>query len=132
MQAKLEPTANPDSVDNERFQVHSRLEIVTLLREVADAHSPVTIYFNQGTEFIVTSPARRESKVSEELIYGLGADAGANQRLLKSAPMTVVTFLNNIEMQFPAQRAEETTHEQLPVLRIPMPNSMLRLQRRNS
>lgn len=130
MQAQLDRASESGSLDYEHYQVHSRFEIVTLLQEVANAHALVTVYFNQGAEFIVTSLLDVNPEF-EELIYDLGADAGANQRLLKSARMTVVTFLDHIKLQFSAQRAEATTYEQLPALRIRLPDSLLRLQRRN-
>lgn len=119
-----------DALDHERYQVHSRFEIVSLLRAVADARVPVTIYFNQGDEFIVTNVLDVNPEF-EELILDLGADNAANQRLLKSARMTVVTFLDHIRLQFQAQRAEQTVHEQLPALRIRLPEVLLRLQRRD-
>ncbi|MGQ0509190.1 MAG: flagellar brake protein [Betaproteobacteria bacterium] len=124
----LVPEAN--ALDHERFQVYSRIEIVALLRAVADARIAVTVYFNQGAEFIVTNVLSVNPEF-EELILDLGADARANQRLLQSARMNVVTFLDHIRLQFQVQRAEETVHEQLPALRVRLPEVLTRLQRRN-
>jgi c-di-GMP-binding flagellar brake protein YcgR len=128
--AQLSHPAESDALDHERYQVYSRFEIVSLLRAVADARIPVTIYFNQGVEFIVTNVLDVNPEF-EELILDLGADDAANQRLLESARMTVVAFLDHIKLQFQAQRAEETVHEQLPALRIRLPEVLLRLQRRD-
>ena len=130
MHAQLNQPAASDALDHERYQVHSRFEIASLLRAVADSHIAVTVYFNQGADFIVTNVLDVNPEF-EELILDLGADDAANQRLLKSARMTVVTFLDHIRLQFQAQRAEETVHEQLPALRIRLPEVLLRLQRRN-
>lgn len=130
MHAQLERASAADAQDFERYQIDSRFEIVALLREVADAHAPVTVYFNRGAEFIVTNLLDVNPEF-EELIFDQGADIGANRRLLRSERMTVVTFLERIKMQFPAQRAEATIYERLPALRIRMPESLVRLQRRN-
>lgn len=119
-----------EALDHERYQVNSRLEIVALLRAVAESHVAVTVYFNQGADFIVTNVLDVNPEF-EELILDLGADESANRRLLKAARLTVVTFLDHIRLQFQAQRAEQTLHEQLPALRIRLPDSLLRLQRRN-
>jgi len=118
------------ALDHERYQVYSRIEIVSLLRAVADSHIAVTVYFNQGAEFIVTNVLDVNPEF-EELILDLGADDAANRRLLESTRMTVVTFLDHIRIQFLAQRAEETIHGQLPALRIRLPEVVTRLQRRN-
>jgi c-di-GMP-binding flagellar brake protein YcgR len=130
-QAQLVRAIEPESPEAEGCQVHSRLEIVNLLREVADAQSPVTISFDQDGEFVVTS-LLAVNPDSEELIYDLGADAAVNQRLLRSAHMTVVTFVDNIRLQFAAQCVEATMHEHVPALRIGLPDSLLRLQRRDA
>jgi len=119
-----------DALDHERYQVYSRIEIASLLRAVADSHIAVTVYFNQGSEFIVTNVLDVNPEF-EELILDLGADDDANRRLLQSTRMTVVTFLDHIRIQFQAQRAEATIHGQLPALRIRLPEVLTRLQRRN-
>ena len=130
MDARLKQPAASDALDHERYQVHSRFEIASLLRAVADSHIAVTVYFNQGAEFIVTNVLDVNPEF-EELILDLGADDTANRRLLQCERMTVVAFLDHIRLQFQAQRAEETVHEQLPALRIRLPEVLLRLQRRN-
>jgi c-di-GMP-binding flagellar brake protein YcgR len=128
--AQLNQPLDADELDHERYQVHSRFEIASLLRAVADSHIGVTIYFNRGAEFIVTNVLEVNPEF-EELILDLGADDTTNRRLLQSDRMTVVTFLDHIRLQFQAQRAEETIHAQLPALRIRLPEVLLRLQRRN-
>jgi c-di-GMP-binding flagellar brake protein YcgR len=118
------------SAEDERYQVYSRFEIVSLLREVMESHAFVTIYFNQGSEFIVTNVLHVNPEF-EELILDFGADQKANERLLAATRITVVTFLDHIKLQFGATRAEATTFEDTPALRIRLPESVLRLQRRN-
>jgi c-di-GMP-binding flagellar brake protein YcgR len=130
MNAPVMQPLDENALDHERYQVRSKLEIVALLRAVADAHIAVTVYFNQGADFIVTNVLDVNPEF-EELILDLGADEATNRRLLKATRMTVVTFLDHIRLQFQAQRAEQTFHEQLPALRIRVPDSLLRLQRRN-
>jgi c-di-GMP-binding flagellar brake protein YcgR len=119
-----------DTLDHERYQVHSRLEIVSLLRAVADSHIAMTVYFNQGSEFIVTNVLDVNPEF-EELILDMGADPKANQRLLQATRMTVVTFLDHIRLQFQVQHVEATVHRELPALRVRLPDALLRLQRRN-
>lgn len=130
MAAQLNQPLDANEMDHERYQVHSRFEIASLLRAVADSRIAVTVYFNRGAEFIVTNVLDVMPE-TEELILDLGADDTANRRLLMADRMTVVTFLDHIRLQFQAQRAEETIHGQLPALRMRLPEMLLRLQRRN-
>lgn len=131
MSALFNPPLEGDALDYERYQVESRFEIVALLRAVAESRGAVTLYFNQGSDFIVSGILGVNPEF-EELILDLGADAAANRRLLKAERVTVISFLDNIRLQFHVQRVEETVHEQLPALRIRLPDALLRLQRRNS
>jgi c-di-GMP-binding flagellar brake protein YcgR len=130
MASVVSPPLQPDALELERFEIHSRLEIVALLRAVKQSRLAVTVYFNQGTEFVVTNVLDVNPQF-EELILDLGADASANRRLLQSTRMTVVTFLDHIRLQFQSQHAEETVHERLPALRLRLPDTLLRMQRRN-
>ncbi|MBI3375624.1 MAG: flagellar brake protein [Betaproteobacteria bacterium] len=130
MQGQVDISHQASGSEFERYQVYSRFEIVSLLREVADSHALVTVYFNQGAEFIVTNLLDVNPEF-EELIFDLGADDNANRRLLRSERMTAVTFLDHIKLQFSAQHAELTEYEHLPAIRIRLPESLLRLQRRN-
>lgn len=130
MQSQIDIPRQDEDSEFERFQVHSRFEIVSLLREVADSHALVTVYFNRGAEFIVTSLLDVNPEF-EELVFDLGADESANRRLLGSGRMTAVTFLDRVKLQFSAQHAELTAYENLPAIRIRLPESLLRLQRRD-
>jgi c-di-GMP-binding flagellar brake protein YcgR len=75
--------------------------------------------------------ARREIiGVIEDIIAHAPSEA-QSQRLLESRHITFVTFVDQIKVQFHAQRAEATTWDGKPALRIRLPDSLLRLQRRN-
>jgi len=130
MSAQFSPPLAGDALDYERYQVESRFEIVALLRAIAESRTAVTLYFNQGSDFIVSNILDVNPEF-EALILDLGADAAANRRLLDATHVTVISFLDNIRLQFHVQRVEETVHEQLPALRIRLPEALVRLQRRN-
>jgi c-di-GMP-binding flagellar brake protein YcgR len=119
-----------DATDLARYEIHSRLEIVSLLHSIALARVAVSVYFNQGAEFIVTNLLAVNPEF-EELILDLGADEETNDRLLRAERMTVVAFLDHIRLQFQSQRVERTVHDRLPALRMRLPDVLMRLQRRN-
>lgn len=123
-----QPVANNTDLDN--CITHSRLEIVPILRDIADKHALLTIHFNEGSDFIVTSLLAVNPDY-EEVVIDCGADKVANARLLAAPRLTAVTFLDHIKIQFATGGAQQTTFEGTPAFRVRLPDSLLRLQRRN-
>jgi flagellar brake protein len=118
-----------DSADSAKYLVHSRYEIIALLRAIIDCRALVTVYFNQGRDSLVTNLLSVNPDF-EEVVFDIGSQADANRRLLGSNALTVVTFVDHVKIQFSTQRAEQTAFEGKPALRLRLPQSLLRLQRR--
>ena len=53
-----------------------------------------------------------------------------NQRLLAVNSLTITTYVEHVKIQFSVQRAETTTFEGRPAIRVRLPESLMRLQRR--
>lgn len=119
----------PDSPELERYQIYSRSELVALLREILHRRVLVTIYFSNGTRFIVTNLLAINPDF-EELVFDCGADEEVTRALTRSSRFTVVTFLDQVKIQFSGQRMELTSFEDAPALRMRVPDSLLRFQRR--
>ncbi|HXC37910.1 MAG TPA: flagellar brake protein [Burkholderiales bacterium] len=119
----------PDSPELEKYQIYSRTEILGLLRELIERHVLLTIYFNGGSNFIVTNLLRVNPDF-EELVFDCGADDATNRALLRASRFTVVSFLNHVKIQFSGHGIEETAFEGTPALRMRLPESLLRFQRR--
>ena len=117
--------------DNERYLVHSRLEITAILRSLIEHSALVTVYFGERGEFIVTALLAVNSEF-EELVFDCGAGQVLNAHLLESSRLTLVTQLDHIRIQFVANRAEATIFEQAPAFRIRLPDALTRLQRREN
>jgi len=120
-----------EDMDSERFQVHSRLEIIAILRSVIEHRAFVTLTFGSRNDFIVTALLAMNPDF-EELIFDYGADANANQRLVGASNIELSTELDHIKIQFSVQRAEPTQFQGGPAFRIRMPSSVTRLQRRDN
>jgi c-di-GMP-binding flagellar brake protein YcgR len=117
--------------DNERYLVHSRLEITAILRSLIGHSALVTVYFGERGEFIVTSLLSINPDF-EELIFDYGAEEVLNARLLESSRLTLMTQLDHIRIQFVASRAEPTMFQEARAFRIRMPDALTRLQRREN
>lgn len=116
--------------DNEPFQIHSRLDVIALLRALQDTGTLVTAYFDHGNSFFVTSVLSVNPDF-EELILDIGHDPQSGGPILRSSSITLVAFLDHVKLQFDAPHADATTFEEKPAFRVRLPASVLRLQRRD-
>jgi len=121
----------PFGGDLEQYLVYSRVDILANLRVLIDRHVLVTVYFNQGTSFVVTRFLGINPEF-EELIFDLAPDIRTNEKLQASDGLMIVAFLDNIKVQFAVNRAELTMFQGTPAFRVRTPRSILRLQRRGA
>ena len=128
MNATLHPAAE-HPVDLEKYLLHSRYEIIALLRDVIASRTLVTITFNRGRDTIITSLLQVNPDF-EELIFDCGSHVEANRNLLNSQSVVVTAFIDRVKIEFSAPRVEATDFQQTPALRIRVPQSILRFQRR--
>ena len=119
-----------DSSDLEQFRIHSRVEIIALMRALQDAHTLVAVYWDGGSRSIVTNVLAVDPEF-EEIVLDAAAKDEDNASLLRSTPVTAVALLDQVKIQFQASRASQTVFEDAPALRVRLPDSLLRLQRRN-
>lgn len=124
------PFPEPESPELERFAVYSKVEIAAMLRQLRDEGVLVTAYFDQGPGFVVTA-LLEVNEGFEEVIFDSASDALAQKRLLASRQIVFVGFLDNVKLQFTARIAEATGFENKPAFRVPLPDQLLRLQRRD-
>lgn len=119
----------PELDEDERYQVHSRTEILAILRIIKEKKRLVTFNFNQGRDFILTCLLEVNPEF-EELVFDYGRDEEENKALLATDKITIVTEDEHIKIQFRAQRAESTAFQGKPAFRIRLPRMLIRLQRR--
>ena len=119
-----------ETEDTADYQTDSRGEIITILKSIAERRLLVTLYYGDAREYLVTNLLHVNPDF-EELIFDGAPQPDANIRVLASQRMFFVTFVDDIKVQFSAEHAESTSFEGKPVLRIRLPGSIMRLQRRN-
>ncbi|MGH8809030.1 MAG: flagellar brake protein [Noviherbaspirillum sp.] len=118
-----------DTPDLSAYQVHSRREIVSLLRNVGSRNQLVRMQTRSGADSAVTSVLHVDD-ADGSVIIDCASSATVNQRMLESEDISFETVLENIRILFSASHAEDCIYEDRPALRIPMPESLIRLQRR--
>jgi c-di-GMP-binding flagellar brake protein YcgR len=117
--------------DDDRFRIHSRMEIVGLLRAVGTHRELVSVQFGSAADFVV-SAVLAVNPDFEEVVLDYGADEAAMQRLLKSDRLRITTQLDHVRIIFQADVAEAVRFEDGLAFRIRLPDSVLRFQRRDS
>ncbi|MBK8323354.1 MAG: flagellar brake protein [Betaproteobacteria bacterium] len=120
----------PESLEpgNDSFLVRGVAEILALLRGIRHAESLVTAYAGGAGEFFASTILAVDALPGEFLL-----EAGPGTVLPETAQMlTVVTFLDNVKVQFEAAMLGTVGHEGQRALRMRVPSRVLRLQRRES
>lgn len=115
--------------DQSPYQVHSRREIVALLRSICGQHQLITMIINGGAEVIVTSILDVDDAAGTVLIDS-APSALLNQRIVESDDIAFEASLDKIRILFSAEGAEACMYEDRPALRIALPCGLIRLQRR--
>jgi c-di-GMP-binding flagellar brake protein YcgR len=127
------PKPMPEAVTpaHQAYLIHNRAEIVSLLRSLAKDRSLVTAYYGAGDSFLVTTVLSVNPEF-EELILDVSPDRESEARVRGGSPLTMVAFLDHVKLQFHADRSEITRWQGEPAVRVRVPRTLLRLQRREN
>lgn len=112
-----------------RYLLQSKSEIDYVLRALYKAGSLITVYFNAGNDFLLTSLVDFDEG-SGRLVFDMGADEEMNQRALQAERLIFVASLDKVKIQFALQGVREETTDGRPAMVGERPERLLRLQRR--
>lgn len=128
--------AQPQDRDNEledddRFAVTQTAEIVFVLKKIIQNTQMVSAYINGSTDFALTSLLDVIPETAE-VILDISSDAAANKRLLAAKKVLLVTSHDRVKIKFTTSDIREVLYKGRPALRMPLPGTILRIQRRES
>jgi flagellar brake protein len=115
--------------DDDRFLVRSRVEVAFILKAVMQAGEIVTAYFNDGKDFAITALLAVDGNAGF-VILDSSKELAANKRLLGSDRISFVTSQDRVKIQFEVPAVVAIEYENRPALRIALPQSLLKFQRR--
>jgi c-di-GMP-binding flagellar brake protein YcgR len=116
--------------DASSFTVSWKKEILYILRAVMEKNALISAYFNRGNSFMLTSII--DIDPDEELVFlDYGADEEFNKKILESEKIIFVTAHDKVKVQFVTNRIEKTQLENRDAFRIELPESLIKLQRRD-
>src|SRR5215510_758750 len=123
-----QPDQRPEP-DDGKYRVHGLVEIAFILRTIMKSGGLVTAYFGRGTDFIMTAVLAVDCD-NDYVILDAGSDAALNERLLREQHLNVVSSQDGVKIEFESQGIEATSFEGRLAFRIPFPDSLIKLQRR--
>lgn len=109
------------------FTITSQREIVSLLRSIEEKRQLIRMLVHGGTGAIVTSILEVDN---DSIIMDSARDSSMNQRIIESDKVSFETTLDKIRILFTSTQVTSCLKDDRPALRIAIPVSLIRLQRR--
>ena len=125
---RLRLLSEPPHTDDNSY-IDSPLAVTAVLRAVAGERSRAAVYLDDGSTFLATSIVAVEQQ-PPAFVFAKGDDPKLNERVLATAEMTLVTTDRSIPVQFKLKTPALTRHDGGEAFRAPLPERLLRLQRR--
>lgn len=122
---------NPGADDLEPYRIHSRQEIIILLRSLAMHRQLLHMNFDGSEESLVTVILKVHEANNSLIVSGSSASP-ENQRIVERSQITFDTVLDRVRIVFSSNRVEMCEYQNRPALRMAIPASLIRLQRRES
>jgi len=123
------PQKTETAADNSNYMIHSRMEILYILRAIQHKNEFVTAYFNQGNDFILTSLLEVDGEAGS-LVLDFGTNEALNHRALASDKIILVTTQDHVKVQFVVDGMEQVEYLGRPAFKSGLPSELLKLQRR--
>ncbi len=115
--------------DYSKYLLHSKKEIVFLLRAMRDKGALITVYFNQGSDFLLTT-LLSVSAEADTLLLDPGSNAEMNRKALASDKLVFIAAHDKVKIQFTVKHLAKAEYEGREAFRAAIPDELLRLQRR--
>lgn len=109
------------------YAITSPREIVALLRSVEEKRQLIRMLAHGGAEAVVTSILEVDN---DSVIIDCAPDNSVNQRIMDADKVSFETTLDKIRILFSATQVTSCRKDDRPALRIAVPASLIRLQRR--
>lgn len=123
--AKQPPLLEPG--DYAQFLLHSRSEILSVLRNLLDEVCQITVFFNEGKDMLLTTLVALQG---DTVVLDYGASAEMNRKAQTVEKLFCVASLQKVRVQFLLRGLKQIAYEGRPAFEAKLPADLLRLQRR--
>ncbi|WP_301102927.1 flagellar brake protein [Propionivibrio sp.] len=115
--------------DYSKFLLYSKSEILAVLRALIQKGSMVTVHFDRGNSFLLTSIIALSTD-NREFFLDMGSDDEMNRRALLTNKLIFTTIIDKVKVQFSLNKVSQTQHDGRLAFLASVPETLLRLQRR--
>lgn len=115
--------------DYSQYLLHAPMEILAVLRNLIQKNALVTVHFDHGEAFFLTSLLAIEPETNH-LLVDVGSDEETNARALQADKLIFTAVVDKIKIQFSINALHHTEYEGRPAFVGSIPATLLRLQRR--
>ncbi|MBS0298501.1 MAG: flagellar brake protein [Proteobacteria bacterium] len=126
----LTPTQFSQEETSENFRIHSEIDILFILRGIMQTNSLITLYPDYASDFILTSIIAIDAD-KKEMVIDYGINDKHCQKALHSKELVFVTTQNRVKIEFVCDRIRKIQYGGRDVFAVNIPESLLRIQRRN-
>ena len=117
-----------DQEIEDKYFLLGKMEILSLLNELANRREPVSVYFNGGQDFILSILL---SAKSDGLVFDMGGDDKANARLENSDQCVFMATPDGIRVQFTGIEPKRFSWGDDEAFWVALPERIVRMQRRD-
>jgi len=125
----MEATADTELQNWHNYEIGSRREIVSLLRQIGEKNQLVRMLVQGEGDVCVTSILDMDPDAGTMLV-DCSINPEQNLRILAARRLRFETTLDKIRIVFAADQVDTATFEGRPALRCAIPATLIRLQRR--
>ena len=111
------------------YEVGSGREIIALLRQIHAKKQLIRMLIRGEADDCVTTILDVDPELGT-ITFDRSPDAEQNRRALRADKLSFETTLDKIRILFKTESLQECTYDNGPALRAPIPESLIRLQRR--
>ena len=113
--------------DFSQYMLNSKGEMFAVFRSMVEHVSQVTMFFNEGRDMVLTSLIAYKDN---GLYLDLGASSDMNRKALEAEKIFCVTQVDKVKIQFILRKLQRVDMSGGPAFLAALPDSVLRLQRR--
>ena len=118
---------NLSGAENSKFLIYSPTEIQFILQSIIKEGARAVLYYGGGDDFILTTLLGVDARGAW---LDVGTNAADNQSLIQSDNLIFIGSHLQVKVQFEVLYLETMQYENRPAFFLPLPDVMLRLQRR--
>jgi len=115
--------------DYSQYLLYSKSEIVSVLRSLVQKGALITVYFDRGKSFLLTSMIALNPN-TRSFILDLGSNEEMNRRALLAQKLILTTVVDKVKIQFSISGLTATQYDGRDAFIGTIPEALLRLQRR--